>query len=208
MALDFPNSPTVGQVFGSWTWDGTKWAPTGVVPASGSKVLITSVTIAAAVASVDFFSGFDGTYDELELEMYDLQPATEAASYLRCSVDGSTFDIGADYSYAASFSGTSTPNTPGGFSGNGVTFGQISNQQGTSAAWAYLNRIKLRLGPAGNNPHSCWTFQSQSHSSVTYASASGGGEYLNGVPVLGLRVFFAGAVNITRGILKLYGIVK
>jgi hypothetical protein len=32
MAIDYPNSPTVGQVFtsgsGSWTWDGTKWTAT------------------------------------------------------------------------------------------------------------------------------------------------------------------------------------
>jgi len=26
--LDFPNSPTVGQVFGQWLWDGGKWGPT------------------------------------------------------------------------------------------------------------------------------------------------------------------------------------
>jgi len=26
MALDFPNSPTVGQVFNGCTWDGTKWS--------------------------------------------------------------------------------------------------------------------------------------------------------------------------------------
>jgi hypothetical protein len=26
--LDFPNSPTVGQVFGQWVWDGGKWGPT------------------------------------------------------------------------------------------------------------------------------------------------------------------------------------
>ena len=31
--IDFPASPTVGQVFTSgaqsWTWDGTKWLPSG-----------------------------------------------------------------------------------------------------------------------------------------------------------------------------------
>jgi hypothetical protein len=36
-ALDFPNSPTVGQVFNSggaiWTWDGVKWAGTATSPA-------------------------------------------------------------------------------------------------------------------------------------------------------------------------------
>lgn len=25
MALDFPNTPTVGQVYGNYTWDGEKW---------------------------------------------------------------------------------------------------------------------------------------------------------------------------------------
>jgi hypothetical protein len=37
MALDFPNSPTVGQAFNSggtiWTWDGVKWAGTATSPA-------------------------------------------------------------------------------------------------------------------------------------------------------------------------------
>jgi hypothetical protein len=27
VAIDFPNSPTVGQVFSYWTWDGVKWVP-------------------------------------------------------------------------------------------------------------------------------------------------------------------------------------
>jgi hypothetical protein len=25
MAQNFPSSPSLGQVFGSWQWDGTKW---------------------------------------------------------------------------------------------------------------------------------------------------------------------------------------
>ena len=29
MALDFPNSPTVGQIFFNWKWDGTKWTAAG-----------------------------------------------------------------------------------------------------------------------------------------------------------------------------------
>jgi hypothetical protein len=27
--LDFPNSPTTGQVFNNWKWDGAKWVTTG-----------------------------------------------------------------------------------------------------------------------------------------------------------------------------------
>jgi len=30
--LDFPNSPTVGQIFNQWRWDGGKWGPTGASP--------------------------------------------------------------------------------------------------------------------------------------------------------------------------------
>jgi hypothetical protein len=35
-ALDFPNSPTTGQIFSGpnskWKWDGTKWLDSGGVP--------------------------------------------------------------------------------------------------------------------------------------------------------------------------------
>ena len=36
MALDFPNAPTPGQVFGKWTWDGAAWVltPGSAVPPS------------------------------------------------------------------------------------------------------------------------------------------------------------------------------
>src|SRR6185369_5064365 len=30
--LDFPNSPTTGQTFNQWRWDGGKWGPTGASP--------------------------------------------------------------------------------------------------------------------------------------------------------------------------------
>ena len=29
MAYDFPNSPTVGQVYSGWVWDGEKWVAQG-----------------------------------------------------------------------------------------------------------------------------------------------------------------------------------
>jgi hypothetical protein len=29
VALDFPNAPTVGQVFNNWVWDGTAWQQQG-----------------------------------------------------------------------------------------------------------------------------------------------------------------------------------
>lgn len=56
--LDFPNAPTVGQIFGSgpaWRWDGTKWAATSLLPGFGTPVSVTGSTTlpTAAVLSVN-----------------------------------------------------------------------------------------------------------------------------------------------------------
>lgn len=35
MAYNFPNSPTVDEVFASWTWDGEKWKESATAPPPG-----------------------------------------------------------------------------------------------------------------------------------------------------------------------------
>lgn len=49
--IDFPNAPTVGQVFtaagGTWTWDGVKWTPSGV---SASYLPLAGGTMTGPVA--------------------------------------------------------------------------------------------------------------------------------------------------------------
>lgn len=51
--LDFPNSPTVGQVFDSWMWDGIKWASgagaVGYMPLNPSPVTATGSTASRAL---------------------------------------------------------------------------------------------------------------------------------------------------------------
>ena len=41
MAYDFPSSPTVGQVFGNYTWDGEKWVQTsaGILPSNSAPLM-------------------------------------------------------------------------------------------------------------------------------------------------------------------------
>jgi hypothetical protein len=55
MALDFPTSPTTGQVFGNYTWDGEKWKQTATaapVPPGGRLTLSSgSPIMTAAVAA-------------------------------------------------------------------------------------------------------------------------------------------------------------
>jgi hypothetical protein len=47
MAMDFPNSPTVGQVFQGYTWDGEKWVMTFATPNAGGVIAIKVFTASA-----------------------------------------------------------------------------------------------------------------------------------------------------------------
>lgn len=47
MALDFPSSPTTGQVYGSWQWNGTAWVGAGSAAVAGD---ITAVVAGAGLA--------------------------------------------------------------------------------------------------------------------------------------------------------------
>ena len=49
--LDFPNSPTVGQVFGNWKWDGTRWVATA--PAPGPSIRVQTVVQVGATLMID-----------------------------------------------------------------------------------------------------------------------------------------------------------
>jgi hypothetical protein len=49
MALAFPSSPTPGQVYQEWTWDGTKWVCTGSPPTTiAANALLGNPTSAVA----------------------------------------------------------------------------------------------------------------------------------------------------------------
>jgi hypothetical protein len=102
-ALDFPSSPTVGQIYTpgagapTYIWSGTAWSQIG--QASYTKI---SSGVAAAQANIDIWfpaaAGFPGGF---ELLLSNIQPqATTDSLLLRHSNDGSTFQTGASYRYA------------------------------------------------------------------------------------------------------------
>ena len=49
MAFDFPNAPTVGQIFGSYKWDGEKWGPT-TASAGGGAGTVSVVNTSAPIS--------------------------------------------------------------------------------------------------------------------------------------------------------------
>ena len=176
-------------------------------PASGSLVLLSSATVTTAVASLNFFNGFDGTYDELELHAFDVLPTAEAQAWIRCSADGSTFDTGANYDWGYAFSsltgGNTTASQAGGLIGVAFFLGAISI---AALVPQYLIlKIRRTPGPARTS----FIFQHSYYTSTAsnMLVAAGGGSWRN-APLLGLQFLFQGAPNIARGTFKLYGVAK
>ena len=74
MAMVFPTSPTVGQVFTSsgrsWVWNGTTWdSPAGSPFVAPGLVLVKSQTIGTAVSSVTVTDAFSADYDNYKITL-------------------------------------------------------------------------------------------------------------------------------------------
>ena len=230
MSLSFPPSPSVGQGYQQFKWDGAKWVPnpaavSGIVASyngrsgvvvpqtgdetSGNRVLLTSVDIGTPVATVDFFSGFDGTYDLLELDIYDVTVATDSSSYplLRCSQDGSTFDTGGNYNYQYIYSAAGAAPGPGGLTGSAAML--MGNSLGALGQYANRLHIKFQRSATGRAT-AIW--QLHLTNGTSFYTVTGSGSYTAGgatpVPVKGLRFGNNGGYNFTRGSFRLFGIKK
>lgn len=71
-ALDFPANPTVGQVFGRWTWDGTAWVLTGgggVVPkpAGSTAPIPAGIALTGGFTTTPLSAGYDSDTSVIEI---------------------------------------------------------------------------------------------------------------------------------------------
>ena len=182
--------------------------PPGTPATIGNKVLVTAVDIAAAVTNVDFFQGFDGTYNELELDFWDVSPATEAAPILRCSTDGATFDTGST-AYNYMYQQVNSTGT-GSSVGSAAAQIQLGGVLGTATQSNCYGKIRILRTP---NVRPVFLFHTSWANSGGIIMGVGSGIYSAGsssVPQLlkGLRFLISGSPNITRGSFRLYGIAK
>lgn len=180
--------------------------PAGTI-SPGNRALISQTTITTPVTSIDLFAGFDGTYDVLELHAYDILPATEAALLMRCSTDGSTFDTAALYNWTLTYGAGNA--TGAGTGAAAATQIQLSNALGTAVNAPSYHVIRMRVPFGTNTPKFSLngTYNVQPAAAL-FGGAMSGNYYVTSGWVLGVRLFFTGLPNITRGTVKLYGIVK
>jgi len=183
---------------------------TAVVGGSGALTKIATAT-ASNSTSIDFTSGIDSTYEEYELHVIDLVPATDNTSlYLRTDSDaGASFDSGAsDYGYASnrldSDASSSSHSTSGDSSATHIL---LANQVG-SAAGESLSGVIRFFNPAGTAAKKIFDFNmSHLDSTNSIRVMHGAGVRLSTGDVDAVRLVMSSG-NITSGEFKLYGIEK
>jgi hypothetical protein len=229
MSLAFPASPSTGQIYQGWRFNGSAWDPnyaanfvtsfngrSGAVAlqsgdaTSGNRQLLWSQVVTTSVPTVDMFYNFSTAFDRYEIDIYDLQAASGTNNIFAAlaSWDGSTFDTTTNYTGVILFNASTAVAPAGGawntsyiWVGNAPTVNSVA--QGN-----YLMRIN---SPGRSDRYKyfntyCWMYADsgsfQELSTGTVASVAG----LQ--PLRGLRFFIAGGINITRGAFKLYGITN
>jgi hypothetical protein len=116
--LDFPNAPTVNQVFGAWLWDGAKWiqntvSPSGLLPLAGG-VMTGGLKPAPAAGLVGVTTGANAPAGAVG----EILSATGTASMtgqgiasqiLSLTLTPGDWDIQGDVFFAVGGSGTNLP---------------------------------------------------------------------------------------------------
>jgi hypothetical protein len=173
---------------------------------SGSKVLLSSQTVAAAVAAVNFTTGIDATYDEYELHILGMMPSTDGVTgLLQVSADGgSTWQTAANY---VEVWHNSNLNSQSGASGSGGSTGMNLGPSLSSAQKTNL-RVNFAL-PSTSGFYKIFNWNGGGYTSGGnfvgfYGSASP--QFSTG-PFNAVRVIMTSG-NIASGTYNLYGIVK
>tara|TARA_E500000178_G_C16852509_1_gene675826 strand:+ start:52 stop:669 length:618 start_codon:yes stop_codon:yes gene_type:complete len=189
------------------------FAFTGTVSGAGSKILIKSITISSATASVEFKNGvsdvvFDSTYTRYELTVDEVIPATNDVDleFLLSTNAGSSYSGDSAYNqviWAAQSNGSTTADTPSYVNDHavksGIGQGNTTNRGGTMGTVLFskpstAKYVQIRGDFWG------WTHNGY----LTVSSACGQVENVQDIDAV--KIAFSSG-NIASGVFKLYGIL-
>lgn len=162
---------------------------------------------ASSSASLDFASSISSTFDEYQIEILNLIPATNNAQlYMRMSTDGgSSYDSGTNYGssqFVANRFGSSASGADSGVAQIRIDQNGISN----TATYGFCGTIKL-FSPASTSLHKIAT-GTFTYLNTTYAqSGSFAGRYLSTTAVDAFQ-FLMSSGNIASGTIRVYGLAK
>lgn len=200
----------------SWVVANSYTPPPPQPLASGTRVLIQSQTVSAAVASVDFTTGIDGTYDEYEIDFYGVTIGTNGSWLALRVFSAGAWDAGATsywYGWAINYGSTAAPSYDGNNAAT-IKMSQLNSGGGAAGLWPMGGKVKFwQPSLTGNSKQFLFDL-------VGYSSGSSNAPYRNvGVGHYGSALASAGAAfsgvrfllnagNITAGTFRLSGIVR
>jgi hypothetical protein len=190
-------------------------APTA---AQGSSLVLLQAQTASASATIDFTTNITSTYDEYEIHLVNVRPATDDTDlWLRVDSNaGASFEAAAtDYQWATK--GVSTIGTDLDSSGAGLTSEIILNS--TIATGGVTNDadngvcgvIKM-FTPASTTHYKrfMWSicFENKDAGTNVHAIINGAGAYVGATTAIDAIRFMFSSGNITSGSFYLYGVRK
>jgi hypothetical protein len=183
-------------------------------PRPGSTVLISSQVVTTPVATINFATGLDATYDEYLIRILTLRPSVNDSLRMRISEDGgATWKQGVnDYVWAGMFCGFNTPNGTAGVIKNGGLDNAIAISTNITSAPPYLNNnIRLSVAfPAASGQTKEFVVDGATHDPVEGICrlCLAGMYFADANPINGIQFFLAGGNTIAGGTFNFYGIAK
>ena len=181
------------------------------VVGSAPGLVCLAVASASSVATVDFTSAIDSTYDEYEIHLQNVIPATvNTQLLLRTSSNaGSSFDAtGGDYRWSTAEFRNAAVNSSGAISDDSIRISPFAvNSSVSEGGVSGVVRIFAPSGTASNKAIRYSTAIYSSNSSSAVSASESAGMRMSTSAVNAIRFLFSSG-NIASGLFKLYGVRK
>jgi hypothetical protein len=190
------------------TSNGSVWASTA--PAGASGLVCLSVQTASNVASVDFTTLIDSTYDEYEIHFQEVVPAAGNVFQMLLSPNGgSTYDSSYSNTWTSQNSTTPAPASGGGATQTTIPITGSTAVSATGASGGATGKVIL-VNPAGTvaNKSYRWDCAFRADTPSVWGGSIGRGYDGTGVSAINAVRFQFSSGNITSGIFRLYGVRK
>lgn len=236
MSLSFPASPSVGQIYQGWKWNGSAWDPnlaavlvgsfngrSGAVTfdptdnTTGNRVFISSQTIPAAVAQVNLLNVFSAAYRDYEIVLRSLiftAPGAGAYLAMRFSTNGgATWDMQANYAFGLWYAQSANAAyygsqvSGGGGVGGGVGSVQLSVGLTGGLPYGFDGTVAIFDPRSAQSVKRFWYDTIPHNSTNGVGRVTGGGAYYNAAAVDSVALLPSSG-NIAGGIIEVYGIAK
>jgi hypothetical protein len=179
---------------------------------TGASLVLIQRQTPSSVATCDFTTGIDSTYDEYLFTLNNVVPANEASGLVvRVSEDsGSTWKSGAsDYSWATNGTNDSGGSASTGTASDTSMYLAASGVSNTASEGGYNGEMRI-FNPSGSTAKKVITALGgyyRTTSTILLVNAMSGRYKGSSNAVNGIRFLFASG-NITSGTIALYGVKK